>query len=285
MPGDADLYIRARTLLLDVIGVLAAHRDALILVGAHAVYMHTERTALAVAEFTTDADLSFDPALLEPAPLVATQMESAGFKRGDQPGQWIGDLGHVDLMVAEAVGGSGRRGADLGEHGRVVARQARGLEGALVDKLPMIIKGLGDDRREESLNVAGSGALLVAKSHKICEREATARENSKDALDVYRLLASCDTSMLGVSFEAMAQDERSREAAAEGLAKFRDLFSKEGAPGLRMIAEATEGIADTAAIVEGARILALRLLDRTDRIGKRESLTSARESSSGEQQN
>ena len=37
------------------------HLDAIVLVGAHAGYLHTAATDLAVAEYTTDADLAVAP--------------------------------------------------------------------------------------------------------------------------------------------------------------------------------------------------------------------------------
>lgn len=41
MPGDPDpLYVRARTALLDTAQALGAHLDAILLVGAQAVYLH-----------------------------------------------------------------------------------------------------------------------------------------------------------------------------------------------------------------------------------------------------
>ncbi len=42
MPGDPDeLYVRARTALLDAADALAPHIDSLVLVGAQAIYLHT----------------------------------------------------------------------------------------------------------------------------------------------------------------------------------------------------------------------------------------------------
>jgi len=42
MPGVPDpLYVRARAALLDAVEALGAHRDAIVLVGAQAIYLHT----------------------------------------------------------------------------------------------------------------------------------------------------------------------------------------------------------------------------------------------------
>lgn len=50
-----------------------------------------------------------------------------------------------------------------------------------------------DDRRV-TMNIAGPGALIVAKAHKIWERTSNDdRVRDKDALDVYRLLQAIPT--------------------------------------------------------------------------------------------
>ncbi len=50
MSGAPDpLYVRARRALLDALDALEPHLDAIVLVGAQAVYLHTADTDLAVA--------------------------------------------------------------------------------------------------------------------------------------------------------------------------------------------------------------------------------------------
>jgi hypothetical protein len=62
MPGVPEpLYVRARTALLDAAEALHAHRGAIVLVGAHAIYLRTGAADLAVAEYTTDADFTVSP--------------------------------------------------------------------------------------------------------------------------------------------------------------------------------------------------------------------------------
>ena len=51
------LYVAARGVLLDALDALGEQREALILAGAQAIYIHTGAADLAVAEFTTDGDL------------------------------------------------------------------------------------------------------------------------------------------------------------------------------------------------------------------------------------
>ena len=57
MPGGPDpLYVRARTALLDALDALAPHRDAVVLVGAQALYLYTDDADFSVPAHTTDAD-------------------------------------------------------------------------------------------------------------------------------------------------------------------------------------------------------------------------------------
>src|SRR5262249_6200164 len=143
----SEQYVTARRVLLDALEALEAHRSALILVGAQAIYLHTGPADLAVAEFTTDADLALDPTLLGTRRTPAAATERKGFLRQpDAPGVWHsqrhGAHAEVDLMVPEAVAGPGRRAARLEGHGTHTARKARGLEAALVDKQVRDVRAL-----------------------------------------------------------------------------------------------------------------------------------------------
>ncbi len=119
MIGDPDpLYVDARSALLDAADALVEHLDAIVLVGAQAIYLHTGEADLfdAVAQYTTDADFSINPNSLSESPLLADLLSRGGFRSGDNPGSWISSNGvSVDLMVPEALAGSKRhrRSADL----------------------------------------------------------------------------------------------------------------------------------------------------------------------------
>ena len=63
-----ELYVLARQVLLDALTALGSHRDAIVLVGAQAVYLRVGEADLAVAPFTTDGDLAIDPAALAEIP-------------------------------------------------------------------------------------------------------------------------------------------------------------------------------------------------------------------------
>ncbi len=75
MTGEIDpIYIAARKVLLDALQALGPQRDAVVLVGAQAVYLHTGESEVAVAPFTQDADVALHPARLVDEPILATAL-------------------------------------------------------------------------------------------------------------------------------------------------------------------------------------------------------------------
>ena len=76
-----ELYARSRLSLLDVLEALSEHRDGVILIGAHAVYMYTGEADVPNATRTKDSDLALDPSLLGTDPLLEEAMVDAGFRR------------------------------------------------------------------------------------------------------------------------------------------------------------------------------------------------------------
>ncbi|MEV4551037.1 hypothetical protein [Nonomuraea wenchangensis] len=89
-PGvsSSDILVRSRSALLDALAALDAHRDAVIVIGAQAVYLRTVRSPVALAETTKDSDLVLDPRVLEDDPLLERCMGEAGFYHdpvGDNP--------------------------------------------------------------------------------------------------------------------------------------------------------------------------------------------------------
>lgn len=174
MSGVPDpLYVLARKALLDAAGALAAHLDAVVLVGAQAIYVHAEEADLldstlgSVPEYTTDADFSLNPIALGDSPLVTELMAAGGFSAGEQPGEWHSADGvRVDLMVPEALAGAGSRGAVWATR-QASGRACEGLGGRARRPGPSDTRLAGSGRRPVvAVNVAGPGALLVAKIHK-----------------------------------------------------------------------------------------------------------------------
>jgi hypothetical protein len=149
-------YAEARRVLLDALEALAPHALALVIAGAQAVYIRVGDGDLAVAPYTTDADITVDPQSLAPDPTIEAAVTAAGFapllQGGSiEPGIWVAKavingremLIPVDLIVPEGFAPpGGRRGARLGPHGNKAARRAIGLEAALVDNGPMTVSAL-----------------------------------------------------------------------------------------------------------------------------------------------
>lgn len=168
----------------------------------------------------------------------------------------------VDLLVPDAVGGAGRRAARIPPHGARVARKALGLEGALVDKDLHLIAALevADERRVE-VAVAGPAGLIVAKAHKIRDRETTAsRREDKDALDVYRLLRTVATAELVARFARLLTDPVSESAAATALSDVERLFGSVRASGCLMAVRAAGPTEDSEILAASCAALANDLL-------------------------
>lgn len=273
MPGVPDpLYVLARTALLDALEALAQQRDAAVLVGAQAIYLHTGGIDLAVPEYTTDADVVIDPGRLHSKPEIEQALTSAGFIRGPRVGAWAitRDLDgravdvELDLMVPEAVGGAGRRAARLIGHKEQVARKARGLEAALIDReLAEITAFDPADTRSFSIAVAGPAALIVSKVHKIDERlreRRLTRLDDKDALDVLRLLQAVSTSRLAGSFQALLSDPIAGEVTRETVESLRTLLADVRGAGSQMAVRAAGPLADGDSIAGSCAILTTDLL-------------------------
>lgn len=261
MPGVPDpLYVRARAGLLDAVEALGAHLDAVVLVGAQAIYLHTGDADLAVAEYTVDADFMVTPAELDDAPLLGDLLATAGFTTREQPGGWLSRDGiPVDIMVPDALAGPGTRGARLGPHGKRAARRAKGLEGALIDRERRTIAALDPmDGRQVSMWVAGTGALFVAKIHKIAERlDHNDRVRDKDALDVLRLLRATDTDDLAGRLRSLIGHDLAGSVTTEALDLVPDLFGSRQSDGVLMAVRAASG-AEDAATIAGSLVALVR---------------------------
>lgn len=132
--SSEDLLVRAREALLDALEALRDQRDALIVIGAQAVYLRTGDLDIALAPATKDSDFSLDPRNLHDDPRLEEAMRRAGFLPDVQPGAWLRPDGiPVDLMVPERFAGSGRRSVQIPPHAKYSARKARGIEATLVD--------------------------------------------------------------------------------------------------------------------------------------------------------
>jgi hypothetical protein len=264
------LYIAARCVLLDALEALAGHRDAVIIVGAQAVYLHSNDADLdaGVAPYTTDGDLAIVPHRLSGEPEIADAMRRNGFTLkvkaggGVEPGSWLATVTvdgqpqmiPVDLIVpGELAPNHGRRDARLPDHGSNATRWAAGLEAAVLDNQPMTVGSLQPDAdaRQLQVRVAGPAALLIAKCHKIYERLQDSspgrahRVRSKDSGDVIRLMRGLTSGeQIGRQMAAMADDAMAGSTVAVGVTLLESLFGRGASPGIAMAAEALTGALD-----------------------------------------
>lgn len=272
-----ELYVVARRVLIDALEALGPHRAAVVVVGAQAIYLRVGEADLAVAPYTTDGDLALDPSLLPEIPPIERALADAGFRAGggDAVGVWLAHhptpshadvVVQIDLLVPEAVSpGKGRRAARLRGHDPTAARIVRGLEGAMVDFDTLVVTALdARDKRGVDAKVAGPAALLVAKVHKLDERQGTARSNDKDALDVFRLLRGVSGDELVQRFGRLLADERSAEAAGRGLALLESLFHR-GGEGTAMAVRAVAGLMDPAEVRVSFEALSRDVIDAVRR--------------------
>ena len=266
------LYAVARTVLLDALEALGEQREAVVLVGAQAIYLHTGDADIAVPAFTTDGDLVIEPSRLREEPRLAEAMARANFELSGQPGTWlttrqvesVPTIIPVDLLVPEAVAGAGRRAARLGDHGDRTGRRARGLEGALVDHELHTLRAMaGDDLRAFEIRVAGPSALLVAKVHKIVDRNQepqAKRLADKDGLDVLRLLRGVEARRLADGLRRLRQEPVSATVTGEAVDLLPELFGSDRAVGTQMAIRATERLEDPAVIAASCAALVRELL-------------------------
>ncbi len=254
--------------MLDVLEALEGHRDSLIIVGAHAIYLQVPSTQTAVAPFTRDSDMVINPEKLLDEPLIDELLARTGFTLRDPnlPGSWVRGGDELDLMVPHGVSKGGRRSARISPHAKHVARKTKGLEGTLVDNKVMELQSLEPelDNRRISVRVAGPAALLVSKLYKLHERLASGRpdrQHDKDAHDVYRILLQISQEELAERYGKLLNSEASTEVASTALSYLQEQFADDvGAPGSTMAGRTEEGIGNPAAVSLQVSILAAELL-------------------------
>ncbi|NDU71300.1 hypothetical protein GWI34_01500 [Actinomadura sp. DSM 109109] len=254
----SQLVIAARRILLDGLTALRPHLEALTVVGAQAVYLRTPAAAMRNAPFTSDADLSIDPAMLGPRPRLDEALRTAGFDliHDNQPGLW-GRIERVDdqdvqieldlLIGRELLDDPGRRSARIPPHHQMTARWVTGLEICAVDRSPLLIQSLDPaDTRSVTAHVAGPAALLAAKLYKIRERLDNVgarpdRLTNKDAGDVYRIMATIPVSQMSATFVTLVHDPRVGAVTTRGIELLRELFGGARTPGVALAVEAHAG--------------------------------------------
>lgn len=287
------LYAAARHVLLDALEALSGQLPAVILVGAHAVYIRAGDANLGTTPFTTDADVAIDPERLVNHPRLDEALEAGGFvpKIGvDGPvvGSWVREVQmdggarinvDLDLLVPETVSGEGSRAARLGSHGDRIARKARGLELALIDNKTMRLGALhASDKRFFDVRIAGVAALLVSKTIKVADRLDDPRRDqhiAKDALDMLRLLRSPEAAgIAGILRNARdsrpADGGRPRlcdavaDVTGQAITVLRREFATDRARGCALAGHAAAGRDDPGVIAASLATLVERLLGAVD---------------------
>ena len=145
-PGDNDLMVLARRVLLDALDALSDHRD--VLIGAQAIYLHTRASSDPAGDNQGQRPCDRRRRLSD-HPLINDAMSRAGFELGKDPGSWLSPMGvPVDLMIPESMSDpGGRRGGRIPPRSEHATRRASGLEAAMVDHAPEADYGARRDRQ------------------------------------------------------------------------------------------------------------------------------------------
>lgn len=266
-------YVVARNILLDALAALAPYgHEAVIVVGAQAIYLRCEDATTIIPPFTLDSDLVLDLGRRTSDAPIKGHLESLGYAlRDGQPGLYSAPnvpiearaFAGVDLFVPAAyAAGDHRRDANIPGDPRAARRQ-RGLEVTLFDRSPMTIRALeSSDRSATEAFVAGPASLIVAKLIKIGERFGgdPARVEPKDILDVYRLLYTYDAAGLARTLESCRDKANAAPVIEDAVASLDEYFTGSRARALGVLEEYLNPYPVKADIVEATRLLSGELL-------------------------
>lgn len=261
----APEYIAARRALLDALDALTAHRNALVLVGAQAVYEHAP-AGVEMAPSTTDSDIAVDPDLLATAPEIAELLGRGSFTSGANPGTWVSHDGvGIDLMVPASIEASRSRHAKLTGHSPKSARRTAGIEVCLVDHSPVTLKALdSSDSRTATVNVAGPAALAVAKLVKLQERLEAGKADRvlpKDASDLLRLLRSCGAEAMGTRLAELSALRGIAEVVDPVLAWFASELSSPRSRLVELAVDSLAGFESRSQVVDSLQTLGQRMIE------------------------
>lgn len=261
-------YVIARRVLLDCLALLSAQSEALVLVGAQAIYLQTPVLDVGLPASTTDGDIAIDPDLLFENPDLAEVLEAAGFRPHTSPGTWFSPEGvPIDLMVPSgALPASSRRTAPLDGQGGRTARRTSGLELALRDNNTMELRALDPkDTRVALVKVASPAALIVAKLIKLNERISSPKPDrilAKDASDVLRMLRYNDAAAIGSTLDRFAAEGIGSGTIESAVEFLRSQLALRKSPLVELAVEYHRQFETGAQITTSYRALAQRLLDR-----------------------
>lgn len=253
MTGEFDHLemeiVTSRRALIDVITGLSEHREALTVLGGHAVIEVTQGIpALPPDDTTRDGDLGVIPQLLSDDPNITVRMTELGYEtaRPERPGVWspisqrdrdIHDRDSVDLIAPMALARgdltSARRirAARLGAHGKHAVSATHGTELSVIDRQLRTLRSF-DGGPTVDAYVAGPSALLCAKAYKIHDRldPTELRRNAdrlrpKDFADLYRLLLVITPQAASAVFARGAADPRISDAVNLGRSYLTEILT------------------------------------------------------------
>lgn len=260
-------YVIARRVLLDCLELLSAQSEALVLVGAQAIYLQTPVLDVGLPASTTDGDIAIDPDLLSENPDLAEVLEAVGFRPHTSLGTWFSPEGvPIDLMVPTgALPASSRRTAPLEGQGGRTARRTSGLELALRDNNTMELRALNPkDARVALVKVASPAALVVAKVIKLDERMSGPKPDrilAKDASDVLRMLRYNDAAAIGATLGRFAADDIGSGTIESAVEFLRSQLASRRSPLIELAVEYHRQFETGAQITASYRTLAQRLID------------------------
>lgn len=268
--------VAARRLLLDVLEGLGDSRKQVVLIGAQAVLLRIGPTSSPVVLATFDGDIGVDPRN-PPGADLARVLDSLGLglleKDGHpQPGTWVQKAPSekvqlsIDLLVPEAFSPKrGKRAAAIDQQQPNVARYVKGIEASLTDKRAEVVASFDPgDRREMTVPVAGAGALVIAKLHKLSDRLGNERRpdrvHSKDCYEVLRLM-QLPVSDVVDGWAAAAGAEVSRQVSLEATGLLDRLFAADDGVGAQLASDHVAEFEDSAVVRASARTLARELVE------------------------
>ena len=225
--------VSTRNTIIDTLELLAAHREAITLIGSHAVHERTSSLQGVDSTTTKDGDFAVTPELVSDHPAIEETMRSAGFEpiTADRPGLWCRGfdeqgqpIDEIDLLAPAALAGKGSRSVKplSSAHGKTAVGRAPGIELAVHDRELIQLQSFDGSGRSTWAYVAGTAALICAKSYKIYERIAERdagkknRVQAKDASDLWRLMATSNGADVKSVFEQYASHAEIGDSVRQG---------------------------------------------------------------------
>ena len=176
----------------------------------------------------------------------------------------------VDLLVAETVGGPGRRAARLGVHGNNAAMKVRGLEGALVSHTQNNDQ-LSDSRRRSLMHPESrrdqrrSWCQRCIRLRNACQSSINVVVNRSPRMPSIST-GSCVQLTLLIwlpNWGLLRSHEISSSVTSEALSMFQDLFSTPSAIGTELVVQHVHALEDSDFIAGSSVALSQDLLEAT----------------------